>query len=151
MSQIAVVLGTARKDNRSQAVTNMVVEALQAAGAGVRTVAVADHITNAVTLPPWGEGGANEEETVWKEIVSQHERLVFVVPEYNHGYPGEWKLLMDSLFQEYAGKRLHQNYGSLYPLFENYFEFEDGCLTVPDLPGLGVVVNEEIMEREKLN
>ncbi|MEM1324912.1 MAG: mandelate racemase/muconate lactonizing enzyme family protein [Bacteroidota bacterium] len=54
-------------------------------------------------------------------------------------------------FQEYAGKRLHQNYGSLYPLFDNYFEFDDGFLTVPDLPGLGLVVNEEMMEREKLN
>jgi L-alanine-DL-glutamate epimerase-like enolase superfamily enzyme len=54
-------------------------------------------------------------------------------------------------FQEYAGKRLHQNYGSLYPLFDNYFEFNDGFLMVPDLPGLGLVVNEAEMEKRKLN
>lgn len=54
-------------------------------------------------------------------------------------------------FQEYAGKRLHQNYGSLYELFDNYFEFEDGFLNVPQLPGLGLVVNEKAMEQNKLN
>jgi len=54
-------------------------------------------------------------------------------------------------FQEYAGKRLHQNYGSLFELFDNYFEFKDGFLTVPELPGLGLVVNEKRMEEKKLN
>ncbi|TRX48565.1 mandelate racemase/muconate lactonizing enzyme family protein [Fulvivirga sp. M361] len=50
-------------------------------------------------------------------------------------------------FQEYAGKRLHQGYGSLYELFENYFEFEDGFLKVPETPGLGLIVNEKAMEK----
>lgn len=54
-------------------------------------------------------------------------------------------------FQEYAGKRLHQNYGPLYPLFDNYFEFKDGYLTVPQEPGLGLAVNEKMMEDKKLN
>ena len=30
--------------------------------------------------------------------------LIIVVPEYNHGYPGELKLLLDSLFEEYEKK-----------------------------------------------
>lgn len=54
-------------------------------------------------------------------------------------------------FQEYAGKRLHQNYGPLFELFDNYFEFEDGYLKIPELPGLGLVVNEKMMEQNKLN
>ncbi|MEM9885879.1 MAG: mandelate racemase/muconate lactonizing enzyme family protein [Bacteroidota bacterium] len=54
-------------------------------------------------------------------------------------------------FQEYAGKRLHQNYGPLYELFDNYFEFKDGFLSVPTTSGLGLVVNEKAMERNKLN
>jgi L-alanine-DL-glutamate epimerase-like enolase superfamily enzyme len=54
-------------------------------------------------------------------------------------------------FQEYAGKRLHQNYGPLYELFDNYFTFTNGFLHLPDEPGLGLVVNEKQMERKKLN
>ncbi|MEN0003537.1 MAG: mandelate racemase/muconate lactonizing enzyme family protein [Bacteroidota bacterium] len=54
-------------------------------------------------------------------------------------------------FQEYAGKRLHQNYGPVHELFDTTFEFKDGFLTVPDLPGLGLVVNEKRMEERKLN
>ncbi len=54
-------------------------------------------------------------------------------------------------FQEYAGKRLHQNYGHLYELFDNYFEFADGYLSVPQEPGFGLVVNEAAMEKLKLN
>jgi len=50
-------------------------------------------------------------------------------------------------FQEYAGKRIHQGYGSLFDLFENYFEFEDGYLKVPTEPGLGLIVNEKAMEK----
>ena len=54
-------------------------------------------------------------------------------------------------FQEYAGKRLHQNYGPLYELFDNYFEFQDGYLKVPDTPGLGLIVNETEMRKQRLN
>ena len=55
-----------------------------------------------------------------------------------------------SRFQEYAGKRLDQGYGPLYPLFENYFENEDGFLKVPQEPGLGLIVNEKEMEKGKV-
>jgi L-alanine-DL-glutamate epimerase-like enolase superfamily enzyme len=50
-------------------------------------------------------------------------------------------------FQEYAGKRIHQGYGDLYQLFDNYFEFKNGELTVPQSPGLGLEVNEKAMEK----
>jgi L-alanine-DL-glutamate epimerase-like enolase superfamily enzyme len=50
-------------------------------------------------------------------------------------------------FQEYAGKRIHQGYGSLFELFDNYFEFEDGFLKVTEEPGLGLIVNEAAMEK----
>lgn len=51
-------------------------------------------------------------------------------------------------FQEYAGKRLNQGYGELLDLFDNYFEFEDGFLKVPETPGLGLIVNEKAMEKK---
>ncbi|MEM7110731.1 MAG: mandelate racemase/muconate lactonizing enzyme family protein, partial [Bacteroidota bacterium] len=53
-------------------------------------------------------------------------------------------------FQEYAGKRLHQNYGPVHDLFENEFEFKDGFLTVPQTPGLGLTVNEKAIEKNSM-
>lgn len=49
-------------------------------------------------------------------------------------------------FQEYAGKRESEGYGSLLGLFDNYFRFADGYLEVPQEPGLGLLVNEKAME-----
>ena len=54
-------------------------------------------------------------------------------------------------FQEYAGDRRDQGYGHVLDLFDNYFEFEDGFLKVPETPGLGLIVNEKAMEKGKLN
>lgn len=52
-------------------------------------------------------------------------------------------------FQEYAGKRIDQGYGPLHDLFENEIKFEDGFLYVPQEPGLGLIVNEKAMEKNK--
>lgn len=54
-------------------------------------------------------------------------------------------------FQEYAGRRLHQGYDELTPLFANYFTFKDGYLYLPEGPGLGLEVNEKAMEARKKN
>lgn len=50
--------------------------------------------------------------------------------------------------QEYAGKREELE---LNHLFEDYFTFEDGYLYIPQTPGLGLQVNEEAMDKYKLN
>ncbi len=52
-------------------------------------------------------------------------------------------------FQEYAGDRRQQGYGPLFDLFENELEYENGFLKVPQEPGLGLVVNEKAMEKNK--
>ncbi|MEL7002340.1 MAG: mandelate racemase/muconate lactonizing enzyme family protein [Bacteroidota bacterium] len=52
-------------------------------------------------------------------------------------------------FQEYAGKRIDQGYGPLHELFDNSLEFEDGFLKLPKEPGLGLIVNEKAMEKNK--
>jgi NAD(P)H-dependent FMN reductase len=40
----------------------------------------------------------------WRDAVVGAEALVVVSPEYNHSYPGELKILLDSLDDEYQGK-----------------------------------------------
>ena len=50
-------------------------------------------------------------------------------------------------FQEYAGKRVSQGYGPLVDMFDNYFEFKDGYLSVPQTPGLGLTINEKSVKK----
>ncbi|NEN93526.1 MAG: NAD(P)H-dependent oxidoreductase, partial [Okeania sp. SIO3H1] len=88
-------------DKVAEAVTN-IVEAMD--GYTAELVDVRDHVKEAVTVPPWGVGGANESPTAWKEIVERSHALVLVMPEYNHSFPGELKLLLDSLWDSYIGK-----------------------------------------------
>jgi NAD(P)H-dependent FMN reductase len=40
-------------------------------------------------------------ERNWKEIVKKSQGLIIVSPEYNHSFPGELKILLDSLSDEY--------------------------------------------------
>jgi len=102
---IPVVLGTARVERRSEAVAKAVVDIItNMDGYSSELVDVRDHVSEAVTVPPWGAGGANENPTQWKAIVEKSHALVIVTPEYNHAIPGELKLLLDSLWDSYVGK-----------------------------------------------
>ncbi|MFT5849676.1 MAG: NAD(P)H-dependent FMN reductase [Patiriisocius sp.] len=108
MNSITLVLGTARAERSSEAVTTALQNAFTTKGVTVNFVDVKDHVKEAVTLPDWGVGGANEVPTRWQETVASSTSFVFVLPEYNHGYPGEWKLLIDSLSKSaYAGKKAY--------------------------------------------
>jgi len=40
----------------------------------------------------------------WKEIMEKADGLIIVSPEYNHSFPGELKILIDSLYDEYVKK-----------------------------------------------
>jgi NAD(P)H-dependent FMN reductase len=50
------------------------------------------------------EGEAEAKIQKWSETMTRADGLIIVAPEYNHGYPGELKLLLDSLFTEYKRK-----------------------------------------------
>lgn len=102
---IPVILGTAREGRASEKVARFVFEELNKQE-GVETVFidVRDHVTAAVTTPPWGTGGANEKPTPWKEVAEKADAFILVIPEYNRGYPGELKLFLDSLHDDYDKK-----------------------------------------------
>lgn len=40
----------------------------------------------------------------FSEKISRADGLIIVSPEYNHGYPGEFKMLLDTLYKEYNHK-----------------------------------------------
>lgn len=102
---IAIVIGTARTGRetlKAARAVQRVVHTIEEVT--TELVDVADHVKAAVTVPPWGEGGVDDQPTAWKEIVTKSDALILCIPEYNHGYPGELKLLLDSLWDTYAGK-----------------------------------------------
>ena len=102
---IPVILGTARIERKSEGIVKATADLIDSMeGFTSEVVDVKDHVKEAVTVPPWGAGGANENPTAWKEIVSKSHALILVVPEYNHSFSGELKLLLDSLWEEYNNK-----------------------------------------------
>jgi NAD(P)H-dependent FMN reductase len=40
----------------------------------------------------------------WRAIAAGADGFVIISPEYNHGYPGELKMLLDNAYEEYRGK-----------------------------------------------
>lgn len=102
---ITIVLGTARTDNQTKHVSRVVYEAFSSRdNVDAEHVDVKDYVTKVASMPVWGTDGLDEGLSKWKEIAEKSEGFVFVLPEYNHGYPGEWKLLVDALTESFHGK-----------------------------------------------
>jgi len=101
---IPVVLGTARTGRYSEHVAQFIERELRAReGITTELFDVRGHL-RLETLPPWGEGGTESVTTPWREVAEHADGFVLVVPEYNRGYPGELKILLDSLYDEYRDK-----------------------------------------------
>ena len=97
---IPVLLGSGREGRRSEKVAVYLVEQLRAAGFESPFVDVGDYVTGITyhsrqLQPPM---------VPWRELMAKADGLVIVTPEYNHGYPGELKILLDSLRAEYEHK-----------------------------------------------
>jgi NAD(P)H-dependent FMN reductase len=98
MKKIAVVLGTARENNFSEKVAGVVNKFLETKDIETEYVDVSDYLfSNTIS-------SEDEKVSKWKEIVESVDGMIFVSPEYNNSYPGELKILIDSLFNEYKGK-----------------------------------------------
>lgn len=96
---LPVILGTARPGRRSAVVADHVVDAVKGRGILTDLVDVADF-----RLTGTGTEGAGRPVDAYREIITGATGLVVVAPEYNHGYPGELKLLLDSEFRAYHRK-----------------------------------------------
>lgn len=46
----------------------------------------------------------DEKDREWANHVNEADAVVFVTPEYNHGYPASWKNAVDHLYHEWNGK-----------------------------------------------
>lgn len=99
MKKILLVLGTAREGRKSEKVFNYVLNVLKTReDIEIETADVREYPQSKT------EGLAEELRADWKNKVDNADGLIFVSPEYNHGYPGELKMLIDNAYKEYNGK-----------------------------------------------
>ena len=61
-------------------------------------------VRDLVTPATIGHGQIDQADKPWQEAMLKADGLIIVAPEYNHGYPGELKIVLDSLYGEYAHK-----------------------------------------------
>ena len=98
---IPVLLGTAREGRESEKAARFVFAELEKE-AEVKTELIdVREIVMSETIPSWVDSPVTAK---WKEIMKAADALVIVTPEYNRGYPGELKLLLDSALKEYKKK-----------------------------------------------
>ncbi len=99
---IPLLLGSGRESRRSEQVAAYMHEQLQSAGFEAPYVDVRDYVTGVT----FHSSQLQPKMKAWKELMGRADGLVIVTPEYNHGYPGELKIMIDSLKAEYARKPL---------------------------------------------
>lgn len=101
MFQLTLILGTARVGRQSEKVAQYLLKKIATrTDLQVTFVDVKDHI-HGHTIPPW----ENSEITKpWRDLVKASEGFLIVLPEYNHSFPSELKMLLDQELENYAGK-----------------------------------------------
>ncbi|HEX8776181.1 MAG TPA: NAD(P)H-dependent oxidoreductase [Pyrinomonadaceae bacterium] len=96
---IPVILGTVRKGRASEAVAKFVVEEVRKRD-GVETELVDIRALNFPTT----DAGEAIKDSQFSALVARADALVIVTPEYNHGYPGMLKHVLDTNLKEYVHK-----------------------------------------------
>lgn len=96
---IPVILGTPRKGRASANVAKFVFGEVQKR-AGVKTELIDIRDLGF----PINDAGEAIKDPRFSETVARADGLVLVVPEYNHGYPGLLKHVLDSNLKEYIHK-----------------------------------------------
>ncbi len=96
---IPVILGTTRQGRASELVARFVHGELQK-HAGVETLLVD---IRDIELPT-DDAGEAIKQSGFSETVQRADGLLIVTPEYNHGYPGMLKHLLDTNLKEYIHK-----------------------------------------------
>lgn len=98
---VPVILGTARKGRESARVAAFILAEAKRNGLESEILDVRDFPMTATDNTP-----GSDAVMALAAKIQKADALVIVTPEYNHGYPGELKLMLDSLYDEYRDKPL---------------------------------------------
>ena len=96
-----IMLGTAREGRQSGKVARFMLGQAKAMGIESEILDVRDY-----RLPATDKTLGSDAARTLAEKVRRADALIIVTPEYNHGYPGELKMMLDMLYAEYQGKPL---------------------------------------------
>ncbi len=99
---IPVVQGSARQERQSISAAHFVTEQAREYGFESELVDPREHLTVSRTIASWQKD--DEKSDTWSDIAGRADGFLLVVPEYNHGYPGELKLLLDQQYKKYFNK-----------------------------------------------
>lgn len=108
--KLLVVTVSVRKGRAGGKVTDWFVEQVKKDGRFTPNVVDLKELNLSYELPEMTAGSVqnseyeNEEDRVWAKHVNDADAVVFVMPEYNHGYPASMKNAVDHLFHEWNGK-----------------------------------------------
>ena len=98
---IPVLLGTNRKERKSVFAAQWVTGQMEKRPEiSTRLFDVAEF---ALPQDDYGQG-LKDKFPEWRDAIVQADGLVIVAPEYNHGYPGAMKSVLDLLLREYVHK-----------------------------------------------
>jgi NAD(P)H-dependent FMN reductase len=96
---VPVILGTPRKGRHSAAAARLVAEEL------AKRPGVTSGVLDVLDFPvPADDAGESAKDPRFAEHMHRADALVIVCPEYNHGYPGALKSLLDTCLKEYIHK-----------------------------------------------
>jgi NAD(P)H-dependent FMN reductase len=98
---LPLILGTNRKDRQSFFVAKWLYGEMQ------KRDEIETHLFDVkdFTLPQDDYGtGIKDDFPEWRDAIIRADGLVMVTPEYNHGYPGALKSVLDLLLKEYIHK-----------------------------------------------
>lgn len=96
---IPIILGTARTGRNSLLPAKYILDQVTKAGLETQLLDVKDNrleaTDNSLNSPISKE---------YAKIIDRADGLIIVSPEYNHGYPGELKMMLDMAYKEYFHK-----------------------------------------------
>ena len=99
-----VILGTARAGNRSGAVARFAMDRLEARGHETRLFTAAELAFGDLVAREWEKHPPPERMLAFVREMARADGFVLVFPEYNHGYPGALKNVLDHLYDEWNHK-----------------------------------------------
>ncbi len=96
---IPIILGTAREGRQSEKAANFMLSEVQKKDIDSEIIDVRDF-----RIEKTDNTGEIPEAKKLAEKIKKSSALIIVAPEYNHGYPGELKMMLDMLYKEYFNK-----------------------------------------------
>lgn len=94
---ISIILGTGREGRNSENVAKYVEGIVKAAG----------HVTEILDPRNYGFLFTDRDTSrgdEYRKKIKESDAFIIVSPEYNHGYPGDLKIMMDTAYEEYFHK-----------------------------------------------